>query len=309
MSSRFTVDTTYLKIRDVFAFNANSGEVIQRDSVPVIGHEGHLDWKSSLEFISTISVPSLSTTVLGVLSMIQPGFSSLSTVYFSTTTSFLNSTVKGLGSLPNGNDYISTSKLLFTVSRLTGDYGYISSTQLYDCINRLGNLNTIGPILNVGSNFAARGYVSTLYPGEYKIYQSSLRLQSANLANTAITNANVQTVTNINIGGYARNIVGSSKMRIDVNTNMTLTHATSVQRNFSTFLTKNLMNLPIGSPVIANYNATSLSLPYMSFILNAADLNGLSGPLQLKCLTDSSGTITTLMPDVGGIHITLDNTD
>ena len=309
MSSRFTVDTTYLKIRDVFAFNANSGEVIQRDSVPVIGDEGHLDWKSSLEFVSTLSVPSLSTTVLGVLSMIQPGFSSLSTVYFSTTASFLNSTVKGLGSLPNGNDYISTSKLLFTVGRLTGDYGYISSTQLYDCINRLGNLNTIGPILNVGSNFAARGYVSTLNPGEYKIYQSSLRLQGANLVNTAITNANVLTVTNINIGGYASNIVGSSKMRIDVNTNMTVTHATSVQRNFSTFLTKNLYNLPIGSPVIANYNATSLSLPYMSFTLNAADLNGLSGPLQLKCLTDSSGTINTLMPDVGGIHITLDNTD
>ena len=84
MSSRFTVDTTYLKIRDVFAFNANSGEVIQRDSVPVIGHEGHLDWKSSLEFISSISVPTLSTTVLGILSRIQPGLSSLSSVYFST---------------------------------------------------------------------------------------------------------------------------------------------------------------------------------------------------------------------------------
>lgn len=309
MSSRFTVDTTYLKIRDVFAFNANSGEVIQRDSVPVIGDGGQLVWKSSLEFISTLSVPTLSTTVLGILSKIQPGLSSLSTVYFSTTASFLTSTVKGLGSLPNGNDYISTSKLLFTVGRLTGDYGYISSTQLYDCINRLGNLNTIGPILNIGSNFSERGYVSTLNPGEYRIYQSSLRLQDANLVNTTITNANVLTVANIDIGGYSSHIVSSSKMRIDVNTNMNVSHTTSVQRNFSTFLTQNQGNLPIGSPVVVNYNATSLSLPYMSFTLNAADLNDFVAPLQLKCSTDSSGTINTLLPDVGGIHITLDNTD
>lgn len=309
MSSRFTVDTTYLKIRDVFAFNANSGEVIRSDSVPVIGHEGHLDWKSSIEFISTVSIPTLSTTVLGLLSMIQPGLSTLSTVYFSTTTSFLTSTVEGLGSLPNENDYISSSKLLYTVDHLTGDYGYISSTQVYDCINRLGNLNTIGPILNVGSNFAARGYVSTLYPGEYKIYQSTLNLQGANLMNTGFTNANVLTVTNIDIGGYSPHIVGSSKMRIDVNTNMSISHPTSIQRNFSTFLTQNLYNLPIGSPIVVNYNATSLNLPYMSFTLNAADLNGFVGPLQLKCSTDSFGTMTTFIPDVGGIHITLDNTD
>lgn len=309
MSSRFTVDTTYLKIRDVFAFNANSGEVIQRDSVPVIGHEGHVDWKSSLEFISTVSIPTLSTTVLGLLSMIQPGLSTLSTVYFSTTTSFLTSTVEGLGSLPNENDYISSSKLLYTVDHLTGDYGYISSTQVYDCINRLGNLNTIGPILNIGSNFAARGYVSTLNPGEYRIYQSTLRLQTANLVNTSFTNANVLNLTNIDIGGYAPHIVGSSKMRIDVNTNISLTHATSAERNFSTFLTNYQYNLPIGSPVVVNYNATSVSLPYMSFTLNATDLNNFVGPLQLKCSTDSSGTITTLLPDVGGIHITLDNTD
>jgi hypothetical protein len=309
MSSRFTIDTTYLKIRDVFAFNANSGEVIQRDSVPVIGDSGHIDWKNSLEFISSISVPTLSTTVLNLLTMIQPGLSTLSTTYFSTTASYLQSTVEGLGSLPNGNDYISSSKLLFTVNRLAGDYGYISSTNLYDCINRLGNLNTIGPILNIpGSNFDARGYVSTLHPGEYRIYQSSLLLQGANLVNTPI-NTNVLTVTNIDVGGYASHIVPSSKMRIDINTNMNITHTTSVQRNLSTFLTPYLSNLPVGSPVVLNYTATGVNLPSMSFILNATDLSDLIGPLQLKCSTDSTGFITTVIPDVGGIHITLDNTD
>ena len=310
MSSRFTVDTTYLKIRDVFAFNANSGEIIQRDSVPVIGDEGHIEWKSSLEFISSISVPTLSTTVLGILSMIQPGLSTLSTVYFSTTASFLTSTSQGLGSLPNSNDYISSSKLLYKIAHLSGDDGYISSTTLYDCINRLGNLDTVGPLLNIpGSNFDARGYVSTLHPGEYKIYQSSLNLKGINLVNIPINNTAVVTVTDIDIGGYTSHIVGSSKMRIDINTNMNITHPTSVQRNFSTFLTRYQQNLPIGTPVVVNYNATSMTLPYMSFLLNSAELTG-STPLQLKCFTDSSiGNINTLLPAVGGIHITLDNTD
>jgi hypothetical protein len=309
MSSRFTVNTTYLKIRDVFAFNPNSGQVIQRDSVPVIGHEGHLDWKDSLEFISSISVPTLSTTVLGILSRIQPGLSSLSTTYFSTTISFLTSTVAGLGSLANGNDYVSSSKLLFTIGRLSGDYGYISSTQVYDCINHLGNLNTIGDILNIPNIFDTRGYVSTLHPGEYKIYQSTLLLQGTNLTNVPINNTEDLTVTNIDVGGYARHIVNSSKMRIDVNTNMSVTHPTSVLRNFSTFITQYQNNLPVGSPVVVNYNATSLSLPYMSFTLNSTDLANLTSPLQLKCSTDSSGNIATLIPNVGGIHITLDNTD
>lgn len=307
MSSRFTVDTTYLKVRDVFALNANSGEVIQRDSVPVIGNEGHIDWKTSLQFISTISVPTLKNTVLGVLSMIQPGFSTLSTVYFSTTASFLNSTVQGLGSLPDG--YISTSKLLFTIARLSGDYGYISSTQVYDCINRLGNLDSIGPILNIGSNFNGRGYVSTLHPGEYKIYQSTLGFGGDNLIGANFTNANFLQLATIDIGGYASHIVNSSKMRIDINTNMSITHTTSAQRNFSTFLTKDQFNLPVGSPVVLNYNGNSLSLPNMSFTLNSTDLYGLSGPLQMKCSTDSSGLMTTLIPVIGGIHITLDNTD
>jgi hypothetical protein len=309
MSSRFTVDTTYLKIRDVFAFNANSGDVIERESVPVIGNEGRVEWKKSLEFISTLSVPTVKTTILGALSMIQPGLSTLSTVYFSTTASVLTSTVQGLGSLPNENDYISSSKLLYTIDRLCGDYSYISSTQVYDCINRLGNLNTIGPILNVGSNFQARGYISTLNPGEYKIYQSSLRLQGANLTNIDINNTNILTLMNIDLGGYKRHIVGSSKMRIDINTNMNITHTTSVQRNFSTFLTHNQRNPAIGSPVVIDYNATSISLPYMSFTLNPVDFNTFTGTLQLKCVTDSSGTINTLVPNVGGIHITLDNTD
>jgi hypothetical protein len=164
------------------------------------------------------------------------------------------------------------------------------------------SLVTASKIYAVGVNLWHRA-------GEYKIYQSSILSQGANFVNTAINNAAILTITDIDIGGYASHIVDSSKMRIDVNTNMLITHPTSIQRNFSTFITQNQGNIAIGSPVVVNYTATSISLPNMTFVLNAADLTGFSGPLQLKCLTDSSGFINTLLPTVGGIHITLDNTD
>lgn len=308
MSSRFTVDTTYLKIRDVFAFNANSGEVIQRDSVPVIGYDGHIDWKSSLEFISTVSVPTLSTTLVGALSLIQPGLSSLSTVYCSTSVSFIKSTVAGLGSLQNGNDYVSTSKLYDTVARLSGDYGYVSSTMLYDCINSLGNLSQIGGFLGLASNLGNVGYVSTIHPGEYKVYQSTLMLNGANATGLIITSAAAFSPTIIDIGGYMSHLVGSSKMKIDITTNLTLTHAASGSRIFQIYLSQN--DTPIGIPVILSDTGTSLYIPNVSFLLKSQDINP-TIPLQLSCYTDSltQGTLTTLIPIVGGIHITLDNTD
>lgn len=314
MSSRFTVDTTYLKIRDVFAFNRDTGTVIPSDSVPVIGLDGHIDWKSSLEFISSISVPTLGTTALGILETIQPGLSSLSTIYFSTMETFIRSTVGGLGSLPNGNDYVSSSKMLYTIDRLSGDYYYISSTNLYDCINHLGNLSNIGPLLHVpgpASNFDSRGYISTLHPGEYKIYQSSLQLQGVNAVNIGINNSAVVTTGIIDIKGYSPHIVNSSKMRIDINTNLTISDTTSAQRTFSTFLTNNLQNFPIGTPVVTTYTGTSIYLPSMSFLINAPELNASITTLRLRHYTNSgtTGTLNTLIPDTGGIHITLDNTD
>jgi hypothetical protein len=308
MSSRFTVDTTYLKIRDVFAFNANSGEVIQRDSVPVIGDGGHIDWKSSLEFISTISIPTLSTNIVGALSLIQPGLSSLSTVYFSTTTSFIQSTVAGLGSLPNGNGYVSTSKLYNTVDHLTGQYGYVSSTMLYDCIRSLGNLSQIGGFLRLPT-LGNIGYVSTINPGEYTIYQSTLQLNGSNASNIAIDNTTEFLLTTINIGGYMSHLVGPSKMRIDITTNLTLTHSTSSQREFELYLAQG--EFPIGIPVIINYTGTSVYLPTASFLLKTTDIIGSGGTLQLFCYSDSisQGILNTLIPTIGGIHITLDNTD
>jgi hypothetical protein len=313
MSSRFTVDTTYLKIRDVFAFNTNTGEVIPKDSVPVIGKQGHIDWKSSLEFISTLSIPVLSTTVLGILETIQPGLSTLSTVYFSTMTSFIRSTVAGLGSLPNGNDYISTTKLTRTAERLASDYCYISSTTLYECINRLGNLNTIGPLLRfpgTASNFDARGYVSTLNPGEYKIYQSSLSLQGANAVNTPMATNAIVTTGIIGVGGYTSHIVDSSKMKIDINTNLTITNATVAERTVSTFLTKNLQTAPVGNIVVMTYTGNSITIPNVSFLINSTDLSNAT-TLQLKHVTNSATTATlnTIIPTVGGIHVMLDNTD
>lgn len=302
MTSRYTVDTTSLRVRDIFAFHPKSGDIIQPGSIPVIGMSGHIDWKSSLEFLSTISVPTLSTSILGILTAVQPGLSSLSTLYFSTMTASIGSTIDGLGSLRNGNDYISSSKLSYKLAHLAGDYTYISSTRLYDCIGRLGNLNTIDDM------FDARGYVSTVNPGEYRIYQSSLGLAEGQPINTPI-GTEVVVGARIDIRGYTNHIVNSSKMRIDVNTNLTMTFPTSAQRTLSTFLTL-IGTTPIADPVVVTYSGTSAYLPNVSFIINNPPLTTATY-LTLNFITDSVtvGTLNTMIPKVGGIHVMLDNTD
>lgn len=55
MASRNTVDTNILRIRDVFAINPLTSELIQPAEIPVIGEKGRLKWMSSIEF----SVPSV----------------------------------------------------------------------------------------------------------------------------------------------------------------------------------------------------------------------------------------------------------
>ena len=193
MSSRFTIDTNILRIRDVFAFNPANADFIQPGSVPVIATSGKVQWLSSLQFLSTISIPSLSTNILGILEIIQPGLSSLSTAQALT----LMSTVEGLGS----SGYVSTSGLYYETSHLSLQYGYISSTTLVDCIAALGNMQTItgypgnpsglGPMgmfpAGVDKTLGPRGYVSTLNPGEYHTYRSTLGLLGANFRNRSIS--------------------------------------------------------------------------------------------------------------------------
>jgi hypothetical protein len=98
-------------------------------------------------------------------------------------------------------------------------------------------------------------------------------------------------------------------MRIDLTTNLTLTHSTNEQKSFRLYLAQE--GFSIGIPVIINYTGTSVYLPSASFLLKATDIRSSAGNLQLFCYSDSGtqGALNTLMPSSGGIHITLDNTD
>jgi hypothetical protein len=297
-SSRITLDTTSLTVRSVIVKNPVTGLAIEEGYIPVIAQQGAVVWKNPYEFLSTISIPQLNTSFLGALEMIQPGLSSLSTVFYSTMESRMASTVEGLGS----SDYVSTSKLLDSINNL-GSRGYVSTQTLYDCINHLGDLQRISP------SFANTGYVSTLHPGEYKIYQSSLGLQGNNLGQAVTALApNFTPSARIDIGGFSSHIVGSSKMKIEVNTNIWATHTGAAQTTMSTFLTAAGQTSVIGEPVVMTYNKSSASLANATFVLNSNDIQG-TNMLQLCHSLDRGGAIETTIPLTGGIHVTLDNTD
>jgi len=227
MSSRLTVDTTTLKVRDVFCLNSNA-DYIQPASIPVIGDFGKIQWLSSIEFLSTISVPVLSTTILDILASVRPGFSSMSTIFGSTTTSAFRSTVAGLGS----SGYVSTATLNNAVTGLSYDSGYISTTTLYDCFTNLADMGRItgyiGPMVKflsgVGSNLS-NGYISTMNPGSYHIYKSTLAYPGSSIFQSMADGATLRTGL-LNIGGYSNKLVNTSLMRIDVNANISMTYPT-----------------------------------------------------------------------------------
>ena len=307
MASRITLDTRTLIIRKLIVKDPNTDKSIPDNYIPVIVGQGLVGWKEPYEFLSTVSIPTLSNSFMGMLEMIRPGLSSLSTAFYSTLTSTMTSTVSGLGS----SGYVSSSKLYDRIQRL-GEVGYISSTTLFNCINNLGNLTNLAATLKftdgVTRNFGNVGYVSTLHPGEYKIYQSSLALQGNNLSGSIVQPRQIAQSAVIDIGGFSRHIVGSSKMKIDINTNLGITHSGAAQTVMSTFLMTNTLTAPVGLPVVISYNKDNASMANTSFLLNSNDIRN-NTKLKLCNYLDRTGTITTTVPDVGGIHITLDNTD
>ena len=84
MSSRYTVDTNILRIRDVYALNPLNADYVQVLQIPSIDVNGKLRWYSTLELLSSISVPSVSCSVLDILTSVQPGISTMSTIQGST---------------------------------------------------------------------------------------------------------------------------------------------------------------------------------------------------------------------------------
>jgi hypothetical protein len=317
MSSRLTVDTTTLKVRDVFCLNSN-GDYIQPQSIPVIGNFGKINWLSSIEFFSSISVPILSTTILDILASVRPGISSLSTAFGTAMTNGFRSTVAGLGS----SDYVSTTGLNTRITQLSYDSGYISSTTLYDCFTNMADMQQItgkiGPMVKflsgVGSNLSG-GYVSTMNPGNYRIYKSTMGLSGTNV-NRTMTDGEIFGSATIDITGFNTKIVNSSYLRLDVNANITLGYSGNgpLITSFSTYLV-NASNPSqiVGTPVRLSFGGSNAMIGNLSYLLSSNDLVPYPNLVQIRHRlingVGSNASLRTQIPEVGGVFVTLDNTD
>lgn len=306
-----SLDTKLLKIRDVFCLNPLNSDYIQPGSIPAIGSNGHLDWVSSANFMTYIGAATVDNIVT---------FSSLSSFAVSTTLN-LASTVAGLGSLPNGHDYVSSSKLNNLLNGMAITNGYVSSTTLYDTITNLGDMRQITDRIGVmvkflsgiGSNLSG-GYVSTMNPGNYRIYKSTLGLGGGNL-NQALADGATVTSGSLNIGGFGSKIVGTSHLRLDINANITLGYSGTVPTNtsFSTFLVNPTTSQMVGTPVSLSFTGANAMMTNLSFILKSSQLTPYPTTLQIRhrLINGESvnATLLTQIPQSGGVFATLDNTD
>ena len=324
MASRNTLDTNLLRIRTVTAFNPTTSEFIQPAQIPVIGVQGGLKWLSSLEFLSSISVPTVSCSVLDILNTVQPGISTMSTIQGSTLTRHLRSTVAGLGTA----GYISTSYLTSALNSLSMRNGYyISTTTLYDVILSLSNLSridTLGPIpiATGGRNMMSGGYVHTVNPGYYTRYQSSL-LGDRPMTVVLDQNAGVPGAT-LDIRGYKNKFVNKSKLTVDVFNGATITFSggsgAPANTAFSTFListgTINILGTnpnTFGDPVVYSVpaGATSFQIPMTRFYIppSRINLNNIPNSLTVAYRTNvANATLFENVPVIGGLFVTLDNT-
>jgi hypothetical protein len=72
----------------------------------------------------------------------------------------------------------------------------------------------------IGSNLTG-GYVSTMNPGNYRIYKSTMGLSGTNV-NRTMADEEIFGSATIDITGFNTKIVNSSYLRLDVNANITL---------------------------------------------------------------------------------------
>jgi len=302
----YTLDTNIITIRDVFAINSKSGAAIDYDSFPVIGDEGHLNWRNPIEFLGGIYY--VSTTVLQLLEAVQPGFSTLSTNFTRERDLILQSTVAGIG-----QTYVSTTRLNQKIVELSVEHGYISTTSFYDCVKGLSKLNTITDrvgqmvmfLKGVGSNFAPSGYISTINPGKFHNYYSTLGF-TGGLQNENI-NTGIQSLS-LDLGGFE--VLGTSKMRIDVNANVSVTYTNppepqSIVTAFSTFLYN---GGPIGTPVVVNYSNLNFTMSKFTYFLTAADLSVRSIGLRHR-ITNFDNTNATISVLPTSVYVRLINMD
>ena len=314
MTTKYTLDVNILRIKDVFAQNTNF-DPIQPGQIPQIAEKGQLKWYSTLEFLSTMSIPGVSSSVLDILSSIQPGLSTVAQNLSSLLVSSLRSTVTGLGSA----NYVSTTRMFKEFEMASLNYRYISAYTLYDCIASLGDLRRIGdnfgPMNLIGSNFSG-GYVSTLNPGEFRSYHSTFSNAGSNVTGLTITSSSNIPTSEFRIQGLSTHMVASSKFIVNINgsVNVTANNLFSNACSISSFLIAKGGTTPLGLPVrldVASGGPSNITIPNLQFVLNKSDLTPFPDALELRHVANipaqNTATVTTWVPAVGGIFVTLDN--
>ncbi len=289
--SRYTLDTNILQVRDVIALSPGTNNFIGSNYRPVVGDKGKIQWQTPEESLSSIYISSISTNALAALNSV-PQISST---------------------------YVSQEQLSTTVNNLSLVNKYISATTLYDCLASLGAMSNIGaefgPMI-FGSNLSG-GYVSTIHPGEYRVYQSSITVADTNLDFISTSNNLTLSSIAINLSGFSTHFVSTSKLRIDIQANIHPSFYGGLYDNayLSTFLINPAFNLRVGDVAktrIPPYMSNG-SLGSFSFLLGWSDLIlGLSS-VQLchryYTLYNDPCDFTTMVPAVGGVFVTLNNMD
>ena len=130
MTSKISYDTNLLRVRELYAVNKTTNDFIQPFAVPITGNQGEVLWFSTIEFLSTITIPPTNIPLVDLLDQIQPGLSSLSTQngrLFSTNTSTLTSRL--VSSVANSTPPNFSTPMYSTVAGL-GSAGYLSTVNI-----------------------------------------------------------------------------------------------------------------------------------------------------------------------------------
>jgi hypothetical protein len=197
-------NTNILRITRVIAINESNYDYVQPLQIPSVGDSGKLVWYSTLDLLSTISIPTVSCSVLHILTTIQPGLSTLSTIFSSTLTNTAISTTVGLGT----SGYVSCLSLVSTTLALTnsivqatgvsvsqfnssiigfGSSGYVSSLSLVSTTQGLGTSGYISStsIVSTVDGLGSLSYISSAsLVSTVRGLGSSTYVSAASLAST-----------------------------------------------------------------------------------------------------------------------------
>jgi hypothetical protein len=317
MTSRISFETNLLRIHEVFCYNPRNNTAIASNSFPKTSADGRLVWLSSLELLSSIQYPTSNTNLLDFLSTIPVQFSTFSTLIYSSVNSFgssLTSTVDGLGTA----GYVSSQTLDYRLTNFVFDEELVTASSMYTIINNFGNMNTLSTLfpLNIQPYGFKGGYISTLFPGEYRTYYSTVGFGGSNLYNQSFNNASNTGSVVVDISGYSNHIVSTSKMSIDIFPNMTLdvSGGLNFPASLSSFLTYNGAKKGLANVIQPRIGVSNVNIGSLRYLLTWNDLyptypSSLTLTHRFLTADNQTGVLNTFTPIQGGIFVTLDNTN